>query len=447
MSSVLFGLAEMFKDFGLTSALMRKGSVSAAEINFLFWFNVATTVILTVILAGAAPFAGIFFHAPTVTWVILVSLIGFFVGGLTLQHRSLLSRDLKFTHIALIDTASLLAQFLTTLTLAILHFDVWAIVLGSVAGALTGGLLYVLASRWKPARPKLIQEAREILGFGANTSVYAFSLFISTNIASVLIGRVFGPGTLGQYNRANALLALPLQNAVEPMAQASLPVLARLRLQPELYRQAYLTLVTRLNMIVIPSSILLTIGARPLVLTILGAKWELAGRLLEVLGPVVAALGYGYAVGDLFITQNRSRELRFVGMVEMVARLSAISIGLHFGVIYSALGYTVATLAVVSVRVLVAGKSGPVTVWDHCRASFPALPLAAGAASGGFAGIYASHIQQTSPLATTCIILAAGALCSLLAALSVKSSREELITLAVSLRLPGATRWRAHPVQ
>ena len=51
---------------------------------------------------------------------------------------------------------------------------------------------------------------------------------------------------LGQYNRAAALQLMPLFNFVGPLAEATLPLLARLRPRPDLYRRAYLDLVRNL---------------------------------------------------------------------------------------------------------------------------------------------------------------------------------------------------------
>jgi len=109
MSAVLFTLGDMFKDFGMTSALMRRGAISQEEVSFLFWFNLLTTFVLAVLLAASSPFVATFFHQPVVAKVILLSLIGFVLTGISLQHRMLLSRDLRFTELAVIDSVAAIA--------------------------------------------------------------------------------------------------------------------------------------------------------------------------------------------------------------------------------------------------------------------------------------------------------------------------------------------------
>lgn len=387
MSALVFSLADMFKDFGLTSALLRKGTIRQEEVNFLFWVNVAMTSVLSLMIAAVSPFVGIFFSQPILTWVVLVSLIGFSVGGVSLQHRAVMNRDLRFAELALIDSISLLVQFFVTLVMAILFRNVWAIVLGNTIGAIVNSVAYIVQSNWRPSKPRMINDARSIFAFGANTSIYTLSVFVSTNVISLLVGKIYGVNELGQYNQANTVLSVPLKNGVEPLAQATLPVLARLRPYLSEYRKCYLRLVEGLTLIVLPFSVLLFFVGQAIVATVLGSGWSEAGTLLELLAPVVSILGVGAAVSDLFVTQNRARDLRVVGLVEMVGRVAMTSIGIAFSIYAAVLAHVLATFLAVSFRVwMISRHGGLVSVRDHWAAILPAAPVAACLALGCMLG-------------------------------------------------------------
>ena len=436
MSAILFTLGNMFKDFGMTSALMRRGTISQEEVSFLFWFNLLTTIVLAALLAASSPFVADFFHQPIVAQVMLLSLIGFVLTGVSLQHRMLLSRDLRFTDLAVIDSVAITVQFVATLVLAIEGYGVWAIVIGTICNAAVNSILCLALARWKPGPPRMVDDAKSIFAFGANTSIYSLSVFVSVNIMAVMIGRQASVSELGQYNRANALLSLPLNNLVEPLAQVALPVLARLRPYPTAYRDAYLQFLTRLNLVVIPASFFLIAAGRPLVTAALGPNWQQAGHLLMLLAPVVAALGYGYAVSDLFITQDRSRELRMVGLAESAMRVLAVYIGIQFGIYVAAISYATATVLAVAVRVIVAGRSGPVTVADHLATAIPALPLSVGCLLACEAAIFVSGHAGLTFTAEAVILCLAGASGALAAGLAFKTSRAALLSVSEILR-PG----------
>ena len=436
MSAILFTLGNMFKDFGMTSALMRKGAISQEEVSFLFWFNLLTTIVLAIALAASSSFVADFFHQPIVAKVMLLSLIGFILTGISLQHRMLLSRDLRFSDLAVIDSVAITLQFGTTLVLAIKGYGVWAIVIGTICNAAANSFLCVVLARWKPGPPRMVDDAKSLFAFGANTSIYSLSVFASVNIMAVMIGRQASVSELGQYNRANALLSLPLNNLVEPLAQVALPVLARLRPYPAAYRDAYLQFLARLNLVVIPASIFLIVAGRPLVTAALGPNWQQAGQLLMLLAPVIAALGYGYAVSDLFITQDRSRELRMVGLAESAMRILAVYVGIQFGITVAAISYAAATVLAVAIRVIVAGRSGPVTVADHLATAIPALPLSVGCLLACEAATFVSR-EAGLPFTVEAVVLCvAGALGALAAGLAFKTSRAALLSASEILR-PG----------
>ncbi|MCK7494915.1 MAG: lipopolysaccharide biosynthesis protein [Comamonadaceae bacterium] len=382
MSIVLLSFAAIFRDFGLTNAVLRKGVVSQAELSMIFWFNTAMTIVLSLLIAATAPLAARFFGEPAVFEVILVSLIAFLLSGLSAQHQALVNRELRFSVVAVADIVAVVAGFATTLSVALVTRDVRAIVYGNLVQTMCSAVIYVGASRWVPGRPRRHEEFGDLLRFGANSSIYSISVFVSNNAAAVLIGHFLGTSALGQYNRAQALYSLPHANLIQPITQAVMPLLTRLRPHPEEYREAYLGLVRKLCVFLMPLSVVLTFAAVPLVEALLGPGWHIAGLVFAALSPAMLAVGFSYAVADLFVTQNRSAELRRQGLVDLVIRVSGIAIGVRFGVVGAAVGFTVSSVIVGVLRVWLAGRSGPVGTADQFRAATAGSPLAVGSGLG-----------------------------------------------------------------
>ncbi len=59
---------------------------------------------------------------------------------------------------------------------------------------------------------------------------------------NVLIGRFFGPASLGLYSRASALLMRPIEQFLGPVNAVFVPTLSRLQSQPNRYRTTFLRL-------------------------------------------------------------------------------------------------------------------------------------------------------------------------------------------------------------
>ncbi len=429
MSMIMLALAVTLRDFGMTNALMRKGSISQAEMSFVFWFNSTTTVLLTTAIAIASPWIAEFYRQPIIVWTILVSLVGFLFSGIASQYKAMLSRNLEFARLATIEAAALFTGFLTTLVLAYLYRNVWAIVFGNAAQMICASIMYVSSNRWKPDRPAKPDNLRELLSFGANTSIYSLAQFAANNAAPIIIGRVLGAAPLGQFNRAQALFQIPSLNIVQPIAQATLPFLARMRPHPEEYRVAYLGLVRRLSTFLMPGSAALCIVAVPLVRTLLGDRWHDAGMALTLLAPSLAAVAFAYAAGDLFVSQNRSDELRTLGIVDMIVRIIVILIGVQFGILGAVAAFSAASILMAFARVFASGRKGPVGTRDQLRAGIPGMVLGIVAAIGAGAALLLSRQLQLSDALTSILGLAFGGGLALAVGLVVRTTRMALIDL------------------
>jgi polysaccharide transporter, PST family len=433
MSTVIFTFVQIFRDFGVTNAVLRKGHILKQELALIFWFNVGATTVLSLLLIGLAPVVAAFYHEPIVLWTMLVSVIGFQIGGVALQHRALINRELRFGVIAWIDVIGLAVGFVVTLILALVRHDVWALVIGTVSQAVTSAVLAIVLSGWRPTRPTRGHGLGDLIRFGANTTVHALSVLISNNIAVVIIGALFGAGPLGQYNRAQTLFFMTGTNVIRPMTQSTMPLLTRLRVQPADYRDAYLGLVRRLCVLLMPLSVTFAFIALPLTRLLLGDRWHAAGLVLTALAPTLAFIGLAYAVADVFITQDRSADLRNLGLVELVLRVGGIIIGAQFGLVATAAGYAVSTILVTIIRVFVAGRQGPVTTRDQWAAGATGVLPALGAALACSAVFFlaAPRTELWSVLGP----LAAGVLGAALGGLCTRTARRTLHELADSYGL------------
>jgi PST family polysaccharide transporter len=214
-----------------------------------------------------------------------------------------------------------------------------------------------------------------------------------------------------------------------------MPILGRLRPYPEAYRDTYLAFLTRLNLLVIPMAIMIALCSGVALDALWGPEWATAADILQCMAPMAATYAYGYGIADLFVTQNRSRELRILGLIEMLVRVSAVSIGVCISAHWAALAFSWATVAVVILRVLVAGRKGPVTIADHIRAALPSLPPCLGTAVGCAIGLFVSSRNAFDSMQSTLIAVGLGCAFGGSAAIALTISRREIISLVKLFRI------------
>jgi len=375
MVLAITGLVGLFKELGLSTATVQRDIITQQQVSNLFWINVFVSGFLTVISFGLAPLMASFYHDPRVTGIMMVLSLSFLLTGSAVQHQALLTRQMRFRAIAVIEVISMLVGFVSACWLAKRGFGYWALVAQQVVTAATSFVLTWHTSGWRPDRPKGNSGVRPMLSFGAHLTIADFVGLLLMNSDSILIGRVFGAEPLGLYTRASVLLARPLQQISMPINAVITPVLSRLVSDSERYRRTFIRTYDTLALIFFSFAALCLALARPLVLVILGPKWSGVIPLFSAFAIVAVSAPLAEVALWLFQSQGRGREQLYNHALGGSVTLAAYVIGLHWGPlgVIVALGITSMAIRMPMVYYF-AGRRGPVTTGDLWMAFLSHLP-------------------------------------------------------------------------
>ncbi len=133
------------------------------------------------------------------------------------------------------------------------------------------------------------------------------------------------------YERAYKILLVPVNNLNAPLFTVAMPMLSRLAKQPEQYRRAYLSMVEKLNMVVMPCAALLIAMPDQIVRALFGEQWLAASPIVAWLGVASLYQPIAYTCGWLFMTQDRTREMFWWGIYGSALSAVTIVAGLPFG--------------------------------------------------------------------------------------------------------------------
>ena len=216
-------IVNVFKDMGLSRATVQREQLTQQQVSNLFWINVAFGGLLTAICAGLAPLAAWFYRDARVAGIMLALSVIFVLAGSTVQHQALLSRQMRFPALAVIEVSSLAAGFISGCVLAWAGVGYWALVAQQVVTAAFGLVIFMLVSRWRPHMPSLNSGVRPMVTFGAHLSLADLIVKFPAGMDSILIGRFFRAVPLGLYTRAPVLLARPIQQVITPTNAVLIP--------------------------------------------------------------------------------------------------------------------------------------------------------------------------------------------------------------------------------
>lgn len=371
MVVAIAGVAEIFRDFGLSMAALQAKTLTQRQKSNLFWINVLVgTALGAIIFALAWPIAA-FYGQPELVTIVQAVAVVYPLGGLTAQFRVAINRSLRFGVLAIVDTVPAFLALAGAVVLAATGFGVTALVVQQVATALLTLIASVALGRWWPSLPHRGEQMRPLLTFGVSFAATQLLSYATRNADSIMIGRVWGPTVLGFYDRAFQLAVAPINQLNVPMSRVAIPVLARV--VDDRARFASALREAQLFAAYITSTGLLVLGAVgvPLVTVLLGPSWTFTGVILGVLTIGTMFRAIQQISYWMFMSQGLAGsqlKLHLIGQPVIIALMLA---GLPWGAVGvaagNALGYGLFWLA----SLLWAGRVSQLDVrpliWDGAR--------------------------------------------------------------------------------
>jgi PST family polysaccharide transporter len=157
---------------------------------------------------------------------------------------------------------------------------------------------------------------------------------------------------------------MPLTQITQPFARISLPLLARTRDDAALYKKAYLRMVQVILLVTYPGVLYAVIDSDNVIRTVLGERWAGVAPIFGVLGCASFFGTISHTTGWLFISQDRTREMRNWGIFSSALIISSFIAGLHWGPIGVATAYLTVTTVQGPIVWWAVTRKGPVTLKD-----------------------------------------------------------------------------------
>ena len=309
MVTAITGFVGLFKDMGLSAAVVQRDQVTHQQVSTLFWINLAVCVVLAVVVGAASPAIAWFYGEPRLTWIAAALAIDFAVSGLLLQHQAILNRRMRFVSLVAAQLTARTMSYALAIFLAWRGFEYWALVAMTLSNTaiLTAGLW--LLSGWLPGLPVRGAGVRAMLVFGANLTGFSFLNYVSRNLDNLLIGKFVGEAALGLYVKAYSLLMLPLTQLNSPLTAVMIPTLSRLQDQPARFARGYLRGVSLSMMVTAPLTAFLFFWSEAMILLVLGPQWTAAAPIFRILALAAILQPLGNTTGWLLIPMGRTDRL------------------------------------------------------------------------------------------------------------------------------------------
>ncbi len=341
MVTPLYTLAFLLQDLGLTQATVQRPTITQNELSGLFWINVVVSAVLGFVLTLCSPLIATFYSEPRLAGLTAAFAGILFVNGLSSQHVALLTRQMRFGALSVIDSLGAALGLALAILMALVLRSYWALIVAPLVIAVTTLALSLWLTRWWPTRFVRSTNVGELVGFGAGVTGFNLFNFVVRNLDNILIGRFWGSAILGLYDRAYRLLLFPLQQINAPLNRIMIPILSRLHGEPDRYRHAYLRTIGQVMFVTQPTILLMIMTANIIIPLALGKNFAAATTIFMWLGLTALQQPISSTTGWLFITQGRVRTYSLWGAINAVTCAIAFGVGVKWGAVGVAAAYAI----------------------------------------------------------------------------------------------------------
>ena len=358
----IVGIAELLRNFGLSSAAVQSRELSPAQHSNLFWLNTLAGLLASLAVVAVAPAIALLYGEPQLTRIAQVLAPVFLVNGMATQFRARLNRSLRFTALTVSDVVPQFVGFTAAVLLAYHWHSYWALVAQQLVLAVVGLVLSVLLAWWRPGLPLRGVSLRSQLRFGSNLFVTNLMGYGVNNSQVVMVGAVWGAEVLGFFSRAYQLMAIPLTQMLGPLTKVALPILSRVNDDPPRYAR----IVGRAQLLGLygtaPFFLFCCGAATPLLHLALGPSWAPSIPVFAVLTAGAAFRAMSQLAFWMFLSSGSTREQRRLNAIAYPCMVALMAAGLPWQGLGVAVGHTVGYAVY-----------WPVSLWFACRASGVAL--------------------------------------------------------------------------
>lgn len=356
LPAVFMAIAGVFQDSGMAGALIRKPQIEEKDYSTLFMYSIGMGIIMYLLLFLASPWIADYFNTPVLIPLIRVTALTFLWGPISTVQYVILKRKLDFKTPTKISIATKIFSAVVGITMAYMGYGLWALVISGVLSSFLGLVIVAYVVKWYPKTGWSKESFKYLWNYGNKLLASSLLDTAYNNITPIFVAKHYSPADLGVYNRAQNYAIMPSQNITGVIQNVTFPVLSRMQDDNESLARNYRRMIRTTAFIVFPMMFMLAALARPLIITMITAKWESCILLLQLL--CFSLMWYPIHAMNLNLLQVKGRTDLFLRLevIKKIVGVLILVITLPQGLVIFCIGRIISSLISLTINTYYTGK-------------------------------------------------------------------------------------------
>lgn len=339
MVLVFSALSFVLVESGFGQALVRKQDADETDFNTIFYFNIFTSILLYFVLFFSVPFIAAFFKQPQLVLIGRVVFLAILFNALYLVPFVKLGKVMDFKTIAKVNLLSTALSGICGVTMAFMHYGVWALVAQQVLYHFFRMVTFHFFVKWKPQWIFSFDVIRNFWRFSINLLGTSVLNVLFNNLYVLLLSRFYPIKQVGYYSQANKLSETFNFSFQSVLVGSTYSLFAQIQHNDERFRRIFREIAKKTSIVTFPVMLGLIAAAEPFVFVLLSEKWLPAVPYFQLLC-LASLFGPLYTLNiSALNSRGRSKVTFRIEIIKKALILLSVVICFHFGIIYMLWGY------------------------------------------------------------------------------------------------------------
>jgi len=353
---VILGIAGIFADIGLNSALIQRKRVLEIHYSSVFYFNIVVAFTLTLLTFFLAEIIATFYNNQSLVLLIQVASLSFILSSINSVHISQFIKKLNFKVLTEITFISSFLGGIVGVIMAFQGFGVWSLLIQNLLSSIIRSILVWHISTWRPCLIFSWKALSQLWVFGFRMFLSALLEQIFNRLDFMIIGKLFPPAILGFFQRAKSLDMLVISYASGSLMSVLFPVLSKIKNDLPRFKNI---IIKSLGIICFVTFFLLGflfLVSEELIVMLFTEKWLPSVAFFNIL----IWSGFAYPISALLVSilssRGNSKAFLHVEVYKKILFAMNLYIGFLWGIEGYLYGLIIVSIGAVYLNILFASK-------------------------------------------------------------------------------------------
>ncbi len=364
----------LFKAFGIDAGIIQRKDTNDTIKNTAFWMVTISGTSVFLFCFILAPFAADFFRNPDAASVIRALGIIFVVNGFGKIPSALLTRDMKFKAISIIQLIGGIVNSVCAIGFALISPSIWSLVLAYLAKTVVMDVLSWYHSGFRLRFAFDGKVAREFLSFGSILMAGGLVGYITENINNIAVGRLLGTTKVGYMALANNVASFINTHFTYLILRVLFPAYSSIQDDKFELKRIYLKILKYISFFTVPFCLALAILSKELVLTLYGEKWLIIVPIMQVAAFIQLFASIVSGAGPVYLACGRPKYGLHLALAGLAVRIPlVICMTQMWGLMGTILSDLITNMLLAPLSIMLVRKTIPFSWKDFFDALRPSL--------------------------------------------------------------------------